>query len=362
MSGLWPLNRGLICGQTPAYFFTALYSFNRRRRSTSPTFFRIIFYLTAMSTWMCPSCPKSFSRKGDLTRHQLLHTGIKPHKCEMCGKGFAQYSGLKTHRNTHTKAKPYVCGIGTCMKAFSDPSSCTRHRKETHRREGAYKCIVPECGTRIKRRSAFVAHMKKHDIDVRALDMDAIVSSANKSNSKESFHFLPPYIPDTPYCPPSKTGMEPAIANCTVAPAPTPMSNYQIPVPQYGYGGNSDVDGMYDYSWPSVLGAGRPISSLSSMPSMSTFPPAHIGNYLGNVFDNGYNGYLQSDDMFSQLPPPYPSVPSPLPPLLDDSMDSRLRSLSSSPASSSRSALDDPLDFAFLGHNVPHQYLLLSTT
>jgi hypothetical protein len=127
-----------------------------------------------------------------------------------------------------TKAKPYVCGIGTCTKAFSDPSSCTRHRKETHRREGAYKCIVPECGTRsvvthhplipsgsfsirIKRRSAFVAHMKKHDIDVRALDMDAIVSSANKSNAQESFHFLPPYIPDTPYCPLSKTGMAPAV-------------------------------------------------------------------------------------------------------------------------------------------------------
>jgi hypothetical protein len=163
-----------------------------------------------------------------------------------------------------------------------------------------------------------------------------------------------------PVLPPGVADNE--LANCTVAPAPTPMSNYQIPVPQYGYGGNSDVDGMYDYSWPSVLGAGRPISSLSSMPSMSTFPPAHIGNYLGNVFDNGYNGYLQSDDMFSQLPPPYPSVPSPLPPLLDDSMDSRLRSLSSSPASSSRSALDDPLDFAFLGRNVPHQYLLLSTT
>ncbi|KAG1892195.1 hypothetical protein F4604DRAFT_1519987, partial [Suillus subluteus] len=98
--------------------------------------------------WSCSSCPKSFTRKGDLTRHQLLHTGIKPHICGTCKKGFAQYSGLKTHLNTHTKAKPYVCGIGTCMKAFSDPSSCTRHRKETHRREGAYKCTVPECGTR----------------------------------------------------------------------------------------------------------------------------------------------------------------------------------------------------------------------
>ncbi|KAF9238749.1 hypothetical protein BU15DRAFT_18884, partial [Melanogaster broomeanus] len=93
-------------------------------------------------------CSKTFVRKGDLTRHELLHTGIKPHVCETCGKGFSQFSGLKTHRNIHSKNKPYICGIGTCKKAFGDPSSCTRHRKETHRREGAYKCVVGDCGTR----------------------------------------------------------------------------------------------------------------------------------------------------------------------------------------------------------------------
>lgn len=47
-----------------------------------------------------------------------------------------------------SKAKPHICGIGTCTKAFGDPSSRTRHRKETHRREGAYKCIITDCATR----------------------------------------------------------------------------------------------------------------------------------------------------------------------------------------------------------------------
>lgn len=57
-----------------------------------------------------------------------------------------------------TKVKPYVCGIGTCVKAFSDPSSCTRHRKETHRREGAYKCPLPECATKSVARSLVLFH------------------------------------------------------------------------------------------------------------------------------------------------------------------------------------------------------------
>ncbi|EGO02030.1 hypothetical protein SERLA73DRAFT_71182 [Serpula lacrymans var. lacrymans S7.3] len=112
-----------------------------------------------------------------------LHTGYRPHVCETCGKGFSQRSGLKTHWNVHTKEKPYVCGIGTCRKAFGDPSSCTRHRKETHRSEGAYQCIHPRCATKIKRRSAFTAHLKKHGIDPAIVDaMDGI------GPSKPSLH------------------------------------------------------------------------------------------------------------------------------------------------------------------------------
>lgn len=317
-----------------------------------------------MSAWLCSSCPKSFSRKGDLTRHQLLHTGIKPHKCGTCGKEFAQYSGLKTHLNTHTKAKPYVCGIGTCMKAFSDPSSCTRHRKETHRREGAYKCTIPECGTRIKRRSAFVAHMKKHGIDARKLDLDAIASSADKNTSQQfNFHFLPPQVADAPYCPPLETSL-PGTTKDNVAhwapPALVPTRNYQMPIPEYSRA-SGVTDGMYDYSWPSETGTGPSSSSFMPPPLVSTCPPTHIDDF---IFDTGYNGYLQPIDPFSVLPSPYASASPSLPPLLDGFVDcfgSRIRSMSSSPATSSNSALDDQLDYALLNHNVPNPYLMFDT-
>ncbi|PPQ77678.1 hypothetical protein CVT25_011113 [Psilocybe cyanescens] len=125
--------------------------------------------------WSCTECPKSFGRKGDLTRHELLHLGVKPHVCTTpgCGKAFSQFSGLKTHQNVHTKAKPYVCQLDSCNASFGDPSSCARHRKETHRRVSGYFCPVPRCNSRIKRRSAFTSHIKRHGIDPTTLDIDS---------------------------------------------------------------------------------------------------------------------------------------------------------------------------------------------
>ena len=39
------------------------------------------------------NCDKAFTQKGNLERHRLIYTGIKPHKCQECSASFTQNNG-----------------------------------------------------------------------------------------------------------------------------------------------------------------------------------------------------------------------------------------------------------------------------
>ncbi|KAI0920918.1 hypothetical protein AcV7_002915 [Taiwanofungus camphoratus] len=133
--------------------------------------------------YACPVCDKAFKRKGDLTRHEIIHSSDKPHKCGRCHKAFAQRGALDTHMNTHTKRRPFPCGVGICRATFGDPSSAARHRRETHGDFKGYEC--PTCKTRIKRRSPFVAHLRRHEIDPTAINVEDLRINAPKYESSD---------------------------------------------------------------------------------------------------------------------------------------------------------------------------------
>ena len=50
----------------------------------------------------CEICGRSFTQRGGLNQHMLIHSGDKPYTCDICGKKFTQSGNLKSHKVTHT--------------------------------------------------------------------------------------------------------------------------------------------------------------------------------------------------------------------------------------------------------------------
>lgn len=76
-------------------------------------------------------CDKHFRSTCEVKRHVLIHhTTERPYKCDVCGKGFIKMFSLKAHAQIHTGKKPFVCHI--CGKAFLKLYSMQRHKKLIH--------------------------------------------------------------------------------------------------------------------------------------------------------------------------------------------------------------------------------------
>ena len=67
-----------------------------------------------------PGCESVFKENAKLTRHKLVHTGVKAWKCSYCHLAFSLKHNLKMHEKTHTRTdmlKCRICNYQTIQKS-----------------------------------------------------------------------------------------------------------------------------------------------------------------------------------------------------------------------------------------------------
>ena len=122
----------------------------------------------------CKYCSKKFLKPSQVTRHERIHTGVRPYKCQECGKAFTQKQSLESHSLKHTGQRPYACSF--CSMKFSQRGNLRAHIGRVHNIEDEDKYKCSHCTCSFKKLGSLNAHISRFHPDEAEEGLERIQS------------------------------------------------------------------------------------------------------------------------------------------------------------------------------------------
>lgn len=154
--------------------------------------------------FLCTECKKGFTRRSDLRKHTIVHTGVRPYTCQVCQKSFSRNTNLTKHMRIHAGLKPFVCA--KCPRTFVTGSDLVRHQR-IHDGVKPFQCSV--CPSTFARRDKLINHQNMHirrgHLAGGEQHFQGISSNnnINNNNNNNNHHFLTANVPAPFSLPPS---------------------------------------------------------------------------------------------------------------------------------------------------------------
>lgn len=102
----------------------------------------------APRTWLCAACGKTFGCRSRLRSHELIHSGVKPHRCPRCPKAYMRSSDLEHHQRV-VHGEGGERGDGAPPTPPSPPPASS-------------SLLCHLCGREFRCRSQLAAHLRGH--------------------------------------------------------------------------------------------------------------------------------------------------------------------------------------------------------
>lgn len=125
-----------------------------------------------------PGCSKKYYNKSKLELHLRSHINVRPYVCPICSKAFKEKNVLKIHVQYHSGLRPFKCQL--CPKTYKTKGHLKDHIMTFHEKRKNFFCNI--CYLTFCRKSALKVHIRSH-LDDHSLKLDKKELQGEKENS-----------------------------------------------------------------------------------------------------------------------------------------------------------------------------------